>query len=63
MPEKEKKNEDPSLLKDNCIDKNKADSKTEVKNAHAVGLGSMGRSDEALPDKNEGETKVEPGAY
>jgi hypothetical protein len=63
MQKKEKKNEDPSLLKDNCNDKDNVVSKTEVKNAHAVGLGSMGRSDEALPDKNEGETKVEPGAY
>ena len=35
----------------------------EIKNAHATGLGAMGRSDEALPDKPEENTKVEPGDY
>lgn len=29
--------------------------KTEVKNAHASGLGAMGRSDESLLQKDEGE--------
>jgi len=29
--------------------------KTEIKNAHASGLGSMGRSDETLLQKDEGE--------
>ena len=29
----------------------------EIKNAHATGIGAMGRSDEALPDKPEENTK------
>lgn len=53
----------PSTDKKNTTDVKNNDSAEEIKNAHAVGLGSMGRSDEALPDKPEEQPKIEPGDY
>ena len=55
--------EQPSQ-KDKCAPSDKKTKESdEIKNAHATGLGAMGRSDEALPDKPEVNTKVEPGDY
>ena len=60
----ENKDKEQSSLKDKCESLSKESKESdEIKNAHATGLGAMGRSDEALPDKPEETTKVEPGDY
>lgn len=60
----ENKDKEQTSLKDKCDSLSKETKESdEIKNAHATGLGAMGRSDEALPDKPEENTKVEPGDY
>jgi hypothetical protein len=60
----ESKNKEQPPSSDNCDPlAKKTKEAEEIKNAHAVGLGAMGRSDEALPDKPEKQTKIEPGDY
>jgi hypothetical protein len=60
----EKRDKQQSSQDDNCTPSDKKTKEAdEIKNAHATGLGAMGRSDEALPDKPEENSKVEPGDY
>ena len=60
----ESRDKEQASLKDKCESLSKDNHESdEIKNAHATGLGAMGRSDEALPDKPEENTKVEPGDY
>ena len=60
----ESRDKEHTSSSDNCDPSvKKAKEADEIKNAHATGIGAMGRSDEALPDKPEENTKVEPGDY
>ena len=60
----ENRDKEKASLKDKCESLSKESKESdEIKNAHATGLGSMGRSDEALPDKLAEDSKIEPGDY
>ena len=60
----ESRDKEQASSQDKCEPSSKGTKESdEIKNAHATGLGAMGRSDEALPDKPEKKTKVEPGDY
>lgn len=51
---KRAESDDASAPQNASCNEEKKDGKTEVKNAHAVGIGAIGRHDEKLDEDNSG---------